>query len=211
VNDKPERNHYRVESMTAWMDLEFISFGSDVAIISIGIVRDSDDGEYYAVNADMPEDAVRNNDWVMKNVVAQLPRRGAPMPDSWASNAKPSISLDLSSTLVKPLWVIRNEVRDFLDPGEDGKLRIVNWCHAWDHVAFSQMWGGIMSPSRPKYLPNWMWDIEQELDRLGLDEDDIPFGREGAGESKNHALGDARFYRRVEAWLVEQDRSGEVS
>lgn len=53
-------------------DTEFIDTGTTIDLISIGIVCD-DGRKYAAVNADAPWERIRDDPWLMMNVVPHLP------------------------------------------------------------------------------------------------------------------------------------------
>lgn len=129
-------------------DTEFIEDGSTIDLISIGLVAD-DGREYYAVASDAPWDRIRKHDWLVRNVVPYLPIAGRTSLDAYLamhpnSYPKPSLDFvgpDLSSTLVKPRWVIANEVRDFIVGTHPDELPYVElWADygAYDHVALCQ-------------------------------------------------------------------------
>lgn len=85
--------------MRHFYDTEFLEDGRTIELISIGIVCE-DGREYYAVNADMPLERIRDHRWLMDNVLPSLPLR------------EPGV-LDKQDARVKPHWVIANEVRNF--------------------------------------------------------------------------------------------------
>jgi hypothetical protein len=168
-------------------DTEFLEDGRTIELISIGIVCE-DGREYYAVNSDMPRDEINRNHWLMKNVMPSLP--GEVRSSAVAPGAR-YFSLDKKSPLVKPKWVIANEVREFLLAGTDIEL----WADyaAYDHVALAQLWGRMIN--LPKGLPMYTNDLQQEQRRLG----NPPVPPQFPGEMHN-ALADARHVMRV---LVE--------
>ncbi|MGC0365036.1 hypothetical protein ABH922_003020 [Rhodococcus sp. 27YEA15] len=167
--------------MKCFYDTEFLEDGRTIDLISIGIVAD-DGREYYAVNSDMDQDRISTNDWLCKNVIPHLPLAGGKPAQG---SSRWLWSLDLSSTLVKPKWVIANEVREFLLAGPDPEL----WADfgAYDHVALAQLWGPMIR--LPKGLPMYTRDFQQRLDDLGRPE--IPEQAAGAHD----ALADARHLK----------------
>jgi len=88
----------------------------------------------------------------------------------------------MRSTLVKPHWVIANEVRDFLlsVPG----LELWADYGAYDHVALCQLWGTMMA--LPDGIPMWTHDLRQAIELAG--NPDLP----EQGEGEHNALADAR-------------------
>jgi len=187
-------------------DLEFLDDGRTIELISIGMV--SDDGrEYYAVNSEAPWERIRESDWLVRNVLPSLPITGRTSLDSYLkvpqnSYPKPTLNLvraDTSNTLVKPHWVIANEVRDFIQAAGPG---IELWANygAYDHVALAQLWGPMVK--LPEGVPMFTHDIQQEASRLGLSWDDLP---KQAGIGEHNALADARHNQTVRRWLAEQE------
>lgn len=141
-------------------DTEFHEDGSTIDLISIGIAC-ADGREYYAVNSDMNHDRISTEDWLCENVIPHLPLKGGKPVQGFDSRWV--WSLDKSSTLVKPKWVIANEVREFLLAGTRPEL----WADfgAYDHVALAQLWGPMIN--LPKGLPMYTRDFQQRLDDLG--------------------------------------------
>lgn len=184
-------------------DLEFLEDGRTIELISIGMVCD-DGREYYAVNSDAPWERIRENDWLIRNVLPSLPITGRTSLDSYLaipanSYPKGSMSLigaDVKDTRVKPHWVIANEVRDFIQATPDVEL----WANygAYDHVALAQLWGPMIA--LPEGVPMFTHDIQQEARRLGIAWDDLP--QQESGE--HNALADARHNQTVRRWLAEQ-------
>lgn len=179
--------------MRYFYDTEFLEDGRTVELISIGIVAE-DGREYYAVNSEAPMDRIRANDWLVRNVVSSLPVTGARSLTTYLdhqrnSYPKPSlefVDLDKTATLVRPHWVIANEVRDFLlTGGPDIEL----WADygAYDHVALCQLFGPMIA--LPDGVPMFTHDLQQELRRTG----NPPMPEQAAG--LHNALADARHLR----------------
>lgn len=140
-------------------DCEFLEDGSTIELISIGLVREDNATVYYGVNSDMPVDRIREHKWLMENVWPNLP----------LVDYKPEPGmreLDMTSSLVKPKWVIANEVRDFLLPSDVSPKDIQLWGYysAYDHVVLAQLWGPMVE--MPEGLPHHTKDIKQEIERL---------------------------------------------
>lgn len=167
--------------MKHFYDTEFREDGSTINLISIGIVAE-DGREYYAVNSDMDRDRIRNDDWLMKNVWPSLPLRGS----------NPG-ALDYSSSLVKPKWVIANEVRDFLLTEGEPEL----WADyaAYDHVALCQLWGRMIG--LPKGLPMFTHDFQQLVG-------DDPWPEPERVGANHNALDDARHLKACYEALAAQ-------
>lgn len=141
-------------------DTEFLETGSTIDLISIGIVAE-DGREYYAVNADMDHDRIKKHDWLCQNVIPHLPLTGKPYRldggNTWI------FALDRCNTLVKPRWVIANEVRDFLLRPHADKVELWAYYGAYDHVAFAQLFGSMagLPPGIPMFTHEIMQAIEQ--------------------------------------------------
>jgi hypothetical protein len=170
--------------MRYFYDSEFLENGSIIDLISIGIVND-EGKEYYAVNSDMPLDSIRIDKWLMANVWPSLPLRGRKKSTGYVNSGSDGV-LDTRSVLVKPKWVIANEVREFLL--QDGEPELWADYAAYDHVVLCQLWGRMMN--LPKGIPMFTHDLQQLL-----------AGREWAEperEGSNHnALDDARHLKRT--------------
>lgn len=185
-------------------DTEFLEDGQTIDLISIGLVAD-DGREYYAVSSDAPWTLIKKHDWLMRNVMPSLPITGRKSLDGYLANhpnsyPRPPVEFvgpDLSSTLVKPQWVIANEVREFILATPDPALWA--WYAAYDHVALCQLWGPMIN--LPKGIPMWTNDLKQEAERLG--NPDLPAL---PGATEHNALDDARECQYRRRWLAEQDR-----
>lgn len=169
-------------------DTEFLEDGHTIELISIGIVCE-DGREYYAVNADMPYERLKRDDWLCENVVPHLPLAGNPPTVERHSNPSSGYywSLDTKSVLVKPKWVIANEVREFLLAVDPPEL----WANyaAYDHVVLAQLWGRMIS--LPKGLPMFTHDLQQLLETMPEFEKPSQVGTE------HNALEDARYVMQV--------------
>ena len=181
-------------------DTEFLEDGKTIDLISIGIVGE-DGREYYAINSDADWDRIRKDDWLMEHVVSSLPTHSTGQVQKRRAFGDTGFSwggLDMKSTLVKPKWVIANEVREFLVGGltpageRDGRPFYFDtdmpelWADyaAYDHVALAQLWGKMIS--LPKGIPMFTNDIEQEIRR-------VPgFEKPRQAEGEHNALADAR-------------------
>lgn len=164
-------------------DTEFLEDGKTIDLISIGIVCE-DGREYYAVNDDMDENRIGKDDWLMKNVVKHLPLHHYSAPRDglgWIW------SLEHKSTLVKPKWVIANEVRDFLLA--DGAPELWAYYGAYDHVALAQLWGRMVS--LPHGIPMFTHELMQLLEQVQASGVDVRVGKGLPGE--HNALADARW------------------
>lgn len=191
--------------MRYFYDTEFLENGAGIDLISIGIVTEDGSREYYAVNADMPLERIKSHHWLMQNVWPHLPLRDIhpqmneppgpfrnDVPMAGRCKCKPQDGLlDTRSTLVKPKWVIANEVRDFLlRPNELMEL----WAYygAYDHVVMSWLWGPMAN--RPAGIPMFSHDIMQFASTLSMDGANLP----QQTSQLHNALDDARWTR--DAW-----------
>jgi hypothetical protein len=177
-----------------YYDTEFLENGSTIDLISIGLVR-SDGAEYYAVNADATWPKIAEHRWLCENVIPHLPlsskgvRKHTPAAGSgWTFN------IDLSSTLVRPRWVIANEVREFILAVDDPELW-ADYC-SYDHVVLCQLWGTMAR--LPGGIPMWTHDLRQEIERAGN-----PVIPPMDGLTAHNALDDAREVRHRRTWLRE--------
>lgn len=178
--------------MKYFYDLEFRENGQTIDVISIGIAAD-DGREYYAVNSDAPWKNIALHRWLRMNVLPEIPGEVKELTNSWDFNP------DLKNTLMRPLWVIANEVHAFLYAGSD-PIELWAWYGAYDHVALMQLWGSMIK--RPPRLPMWTHDINQFAEQKGFTPDEIetavpqPHG-------KHHALHDALRTRDMWRYLEE--------
>lgn len=186
-------------------DTEFIEDGETIGLISIGIVAD-DGREYYAVNSDMPYERIAKHDFLCKKVVPHLPLRNKEVDEKveeWIQESRYfngyspyttlEFRLDTTDTVVKPKWVIANEVRDFLLAGTES---IELWADhaAYDHVALCQLWGPMID--LPKGVPMFTNDVQQEIRKQPGDQ--TPSEQNGTA---HNALDDARHVKLLWEWL----------
>ena len=169
-------------------DTEFLEDGRTIELISIGILAE-DGREYYAVNSDMPEDRLKREDWLAENVIAHLPINGAGYRGKnpyKSDNGHWIWSLDLNSPLVKPKWVIRNEVRAFMSVGGPPTELWADY-GAYDHVVLAQLFGKMIN--LPSGWPMWTHDLQHLIQPLVERGYELP---QQPGTAHN-ALDDARF------------------
>lgn len=181
--------------MKYFYDTEFLEDGSTIDLISIGIVCE-DGREYYAVNSDMDEKRISTDRWLCENVIRHLPlTHGRMNPPEFGGN-RYVYALDHQCTLVKPKWVIANEVRDFLLASVVPEL----WAYygAYDHIALMQLWGKMID--KPDGIPMWTHDLMQ------LIEDNPSISLPPQGEDQHDALADARWN-----WLAYRELTGNPS
>ncbi|MGQ9348927.1 3'-5' exoribonuclease domain-containing protein [Mycolicibacterium gilvum] len=170
-------------------DTEFLEDGETINLISIGIVCD-DGREYYAVNSDADWDRIENDDWLMTNVVPHLPMRPGKPPYKFEGLAW-IWGLDRSSVLIKPKWLIANEVREFILEsvkfGDNPRL----WAYygAYDHVALAQLFGKMIH--LPDGIPMFTHELKQLMEEMPRTW--VP----PVHEDEHDALADARWNMKV--------------
>jgi hypothetical protein len=197
------------ESMTVYCyDTEFLEDGRTIELISIGIVCE-DGREYYAVNGAVDQDRIKNDRWLLDNVWKHLPVRGGEerlttVGEELGQAFDGPGFLDTTSPLVKPKWVIADEVRDFLlhhtiidDSSVTDPPELWAYVAAYDHVALAQLWGRLID--LPIGIPKYTYDLKQEMDRLGM-----PSSVVAKPPNAHDALADARWNL---AMLTETRRS----
>ena len=179
-------------------DTEFLEGNRIIDLISIGLIRE-DGAEYYAVNSEANWAKIAEHRWLCENVVPHLPLMSKGCRPSLAKDRTWAFNLDLSSPLVKPHWVIANEVREFILAVDDPEL----WADygAYDHVALCWLWGSMMQ--LPAGIPMWTHDLRQEIERAGN-----PVIPPLGGITAHNALDDAREVRWRLMWLREHQASG---
>ncbi|MFF4777518.1 3'-5' exoribonuclease domain-containing protein [Microtetraspora fusca] len=192
--------------MRIYHDWEFIEDGRTVDPISVGMVAE-DGREYYAVFSDAPWERVHKHEWLMTNVWPHLPLvefapekfDPAALHDPLGRHlimAPPFVGrLDLTDPVVKPGWVIRNEVRQFITSTADAEMW--GWYSAYDHVVLAQMFGPMAA--LPSDIPKWTNDVRQEVARLGGPR--LP-ERDGVA---HHALADARHIKAMHEFVLGLD------
>lgn len=191
-------------------DFEFLENGKTIKPISVGMVAE-DGREYYAVNSDAPWGKIRRHNWLMRNVVPELPVTGRDVLQKFCESTF-NVSLPLTGltamgwphrleevrpdhghVAVRPGWVIANEVREFITGTPDPRL----WADyaAYDHVALCQLWGKMID--LPPGVPMWTADLRQEIASHGAGKEppSLPGGQE------HNALSDAREVMFRLGWL----------
>jgi hypothetical protein len=175
--------------MRYFYDTEFLEEGKTIELISIGIVAE-DGREYYAVNRDAPWKRIAKNDWLVSNVVRQLPRIYG--DQRFHVGRHNPLALDFDDRAMKTRDDIANEVRDFLLAV--GNPELWAWYAAYDHVVLCQLWGSMIH--LPEGIPMYTHDLKQECDRLGNPE--MPAQPSG----EHNALADAQHVRAMAEYLA---------
>lgn len=168
-------------------DWEFLEDGSTIVPISVGMVTDAGD-EYYAVFGDMPWGRVCQYQWLRDNVVPHLPLAGNRGRDKVPV-------LDRLHPAVKDRQTIRNEVQGFIL--SHPRPQMWGWYSDFDQVALAWLFGRMVD--LPRGVPMRTNDVQQEADRLGVTDDQLP--QQGGGV--HDALADARHARVVHDFLID--------
>jgi hypothetical protein len=210
-------------------DTEFIENGKTIDLVSIGMIAAPDWAldalvgsdltptrdireralatpgtgvrTYYAVNADVDLNALKGDDWLVRNVLPHLPLNyyrkdvekyiEVPGKPGRLPDALKYVDLDRTVTVVKPKQVIANEARDFILAPLDGTEHdpaIELWADyaAYDHVALAWLWGRMID--LPKGIPMYTNDLQQLAARLGS-----AWKPDQAPEDTHNALADAWY------------------
>jgi hypothetical protein len=165
---------YTYTTCRYYVDCEFIEDGHTIDLLSIGAVS-SDGRQFYAENADA--DLTRASDWVKANVLPYMLGEDA------------AVDRKTLARLLDEFVSLPNVRPEFW-----------SWCSAYDWVAICQLYGPMIA--KPEGWPSYCRDIQQELDRLGIDDRELP---EHPGPAHN-ALADAAWHRDICEWL--RDRGG---
>jgi hypothetical protein len=160
-------------------DTEFLEDGTTIDLISIGIVAE-DGREFYAINRDADWSRIRQDEWLVKNVVNQLP-------------------VEMDHVLYKDKPQIAEEVLEFLS-AEGGDIDLYAWYSAYDHVALCQLWGRMID--LPAQVPMYTNDVKSILER------ELPKGARFSlpkqAEGVHDALADARHLKVRYEWIEQQ-------
>jgi len=169
-------------------DCEFMEEPGFLELISIGVVDESGDREFYACSLDA--DITRANDWVRENVLPKLPDKG-----------------DMASGY-DPAWMWRDEMRmrllEFLAPTKEDPVEMWGYYANYDHVLLCWIFGRMID--LPSGMPMFTLDLKQEMHRLiacPLDSMLINQAIPPSPKDEHDALADARWNRDV--WLVLRD------
>lgn len=178
-------------------DAKFLEGNRTLDLISIGLIRDG--AEYYAVNYDANWAKISEHRGLCESVIPHLPLmtkgvRKAEKGENTNAYATWKFNIDLSSTLVKPHWVIANEVREFILAAPGPELWADHAAH--DFVALCWLWGSMMQV--PAGIPMWTHSLQQEIERAGN-----PAIPSMTSLTAHHALDDARQVLHRLNWLRE--------
>jgi hypothetical protein len=132
----------RAEMTTRYFyDTEFIEDGRTIDLVSIGVVSERGDREYYAVSTEF--DPARAIPWVRRNVLDKLPSPSSPV---WRSRER-----------------IRLDLEQFFAEEEEPELWA--WMGAYDHVVLCQLWGDMRA--LPRMMPRFTRELRQLWEQAG--------------------------------------------
>lgn len=126
-------------------DTEFIEDGRTIELVSIAVVSEDGEREFYAVSTEF--DPTRAIPWVRHNVLAKLPAPWSPVYRSRTT--------------------IRDELLTFLT-AEPGEVELWAWYGSYDHVVLCQLWGDMRA--LPRALPRFTRDLRQRWEDVGSPE-----------------------------------------
>lgn len=175
--------------MKYFLDTEFLEDGKTIELISIGIVAE-DGRELYLINRDAPWPRIKNDPWLMANVVPYLPQpdfsRRHLTPKAWLINFRDSAVQGRPAIAER---VERFLLGDDLAGGEAGAPETELWANygAYDFVALCQLFGRMID--RTPGMPMHVNDLQQELRRHG----NPPMPEQTTG--MHNALEDARHLK----------------
>jgi hypothetical protein len=157
-------------------DTEFYEDGTQIHLLSIGIVAD-DGRELYLENANFDWLTVPKDHWIQENVRPWL------YQDDYAH----------TSTRGR----IAEHVANFITSTTDNELW--GFYSAYDHVVLAQLFGRMVD--MPDGIPWFTNDLKQESLRLGINPDSVL--QDGV---QHHALSDARWNKKLYNVLQKRDR-----
>lgn len=167
-------------------DTEFHEQGTKTAIqfISIGMVREFDEAQYYAISSAVSWWAIYKNEWLRNNVLTKLPGKVKHF-----GNGGGTFDPDESSGLYKPPQQIASEVAQFCyEAAAHAHVpKAELWAHYadYDHVVLSQLFGRMID--LPEHMPMYTRDFKQAADML-MPGYEFP---SQDGEDEHNALADA--------------------
>ncbi|WP_371590890.1 hypothetical protein [Streptomyces sp. NBC_00470] len=141
-----------------YVSTQFFEDGERLDLISLALIRESDDAELYRINADMDQKAVRTSDWLMDNAIPDLHldetiREGVPR-DALFNPADPA---------VHGVKDIAKHVGDFIAEAPEPVLTGL-WA-SYDSVLIGRLFGSI--DHRPEHIPVWARETKADHQRLG--------------------------------------------
>jgi hypothetical protein len=155
-----------------YVDAEF----NCMDLISIAVV--SPEEEYYAIVAEVDQEKILADQWLVENVWSTLPIRDG--------------RLDSSHPDVKSRVTIASDLGAYFKRHEGRTLW--GWCPAYDKVLLDGVFGGMFASEAPMYCH----DVETL--RLLLGNPELPKREDGL----HNALKDARYQRDLGLWLADR-------
>lgn len=179
-------------------DTEFLDDGKTIDLISLGAI-DETGREFYAINHDAHLiERAANHPWLRENVIPSLPVNLVAPPGYTEMITPPSWRFAWDAThddysRVMSRHQLGGDLYGWLEPW---KYEIELWAYysAYDHVAFTQLWGPMSD--LPRDLPTRTRDLVDEWEYCGRPE----LLRQQDG--KHNAIYDARWNRYL--WQVCQ-------
>lgn len=127
--------------MRYFYDTEFDQTATGYDLISIGVVAE-DGRTFEAVSAEADWERIRQNSWLMENVVRHLP------PESeWKQRR----------SIAEELFMFLTE--------DDRPPELWGWFSSWDHTCLTKLYGGIPSPD---WLPDFTHDLRAVIEYVDL-------------------------------------------
>lgn len=187
--------------MDIFYDWEFIDDGKTIDPVSLGMVRENGT-EIYAVNIQLDEKKLFENQWMIDNVWPSLPRVSCNEKHPGMRgicHTKGAGHLDRDHPAVRPLRQIARMVKDLVLSTPDPDL----WAYysAYDHVLLAQLFGPMRN--LPEGFPMYTQDLQQEvrrLDKKGLDATSVKKSLHNPDE--HNPLEDAKWNMRLRRELL---------
>lgn len=155
-------------------DTEFTEKPNTIELISIAIVRETDNASIYCINQDYNQ--TQCNEWVKTNVLPQLPPKTDP---AWMPQTQ------IPKTILK-----------FLKPTKQNPIELWGYYSAYDHVALCWLFGSMID--LPPGMPMYTKDIKQLADSLGNPQ--LP----PQTTNKHNALQDAHWNKKAWQYLTKK-------
>lgn len=169
-----------------YLDCEFLTADpSTRGLVSIALTDDQG-VDYYAVNHDMDDVAVRSVPWMVENVWPSLPHGGA--------DGYPQL-LNWTHPSVKYPETIRDDIAAYFADSDAETTHLYAYYGGQDICRLHSLWGNDWS-AMPKAVPCWFFDLKALAVQAGSPV--LPEQAHGA----HNALEDARHNRTVHQFLT---------
>lgn len=175
--------------MRIYYDCEFIDDGRQIIPISIGLKADNGD-ELYRINSSQSViSRAMSHPWLAENVMPHLPVER--LNDVWAWKTSHPHMYN-----VREVPHIAQDVKHFVT-GHGPDVELWSWYGAYDHVMLAQLFGTMSD--LPQGFPMYTCDLQQEIDRLGVESNRLP----GQDPTLAHsALADACWHKKIGDFLI---------